>query len=115
MGVKLNVGGVLGWLNNTQQSLEQPKQVKLDNLKKRKELEFETILGRIRELVSDMIDFECNFKQEFNETCQKADKPARCMSPSHKNVMKKFDQSMKSETTKQSEVTVKSTGSSKLS
>jgi hypothetical protein len=36
MGVKVNVGGVLSWLNQAQNSLDETKQAKLDTLRKRK-------------------------------------------------------------------------------
>jgi len=72
MGVKVNVGGVLSWLNQAQSTLEETRQAKLDSLRKRKELQFDEILSRVRELVQDMIDFEHSFKQEFNETCNKS-------------------------------------------
>lgn len=62
-----------------------------------------------------MIDFEHNFKQEFNETCQKSNTEQPGPVPSRETSVKKFDQSIRSETTKQSEITAQSVASSKRS
>lgn len=49
-----------------------------------------------------MIDFERNFKQEFNETCHKSTNEQPLPVPRQENPMKKFEKSVYSETTKQS-------------
>lgn len=57
VGVKMNVGVVLGWLKSSEAMLDEQQQQRLDALKKRKELEFDALLARIRELVGDLMDF----------------------------------------------------------
>lgn len=53
----MNVGVVLGWLKSSEAMLDEQQQQRLDALKKRKELEFDALLARIRELVGDLMDF----------------------------------------------------------
>lgn len=56
-GVKMNVGGVLGWLNTNQTAFDETAQQNIARFKKAKELQFEDLLAKVRQLVSDLIDY----------------------------------------------------------
>lgn len=53
----MNVGGVLGWLNTNQTAFDETAQQNIARFKKAKELQFEDLLAKVRQLVSDLIDY----------------------------------------------------------